>query len=1245
MVFPSPTQIISQSDSAPLSPEQVQKAHLKSKELDRALGLSPERDPTDDEFNQKEEEEICSDWDEAHIAYKNALLNMEVDICDSEEETKSDENVQDCLSVHGEKDSNIGDQPIIQQQITEQSPSIAVHTIQINAAQGSAFPHSGLGVVIPPEIAAQLAKGGVNLMLEPIQSAVEGEPARFAMKAVPIEQCEEIPSPKKSGNDSEGDSHNSETEDDTPIRKQQKKGLGSAHKGGSVRKYSLWTRISFTSDVRLSGMTVKEAKVKYNNPDRKRVAEWLKEYDQGLYSNLPSMYTQEELKKMYRLKGAGRKVQDSVLEQRLVEYYNQLKEELYPITTELLAYECLAHNEKFLGGASSPKFTSRVSDFLRHWRKRNIKTLRKPTSTGQKLPEGYTGKWEACSYYFYLETKGVPIANCYHGDETKIPVEEPPSKVYADKGAKRVPIRTSGQDKDNLTAFLVQNTLGDKLPLYPILRGNTTANRPGFHTKKNNSSIRQRFQEIINRKASIRKGWKGLQFWVNESAYMDEDTFKHWGRTVWKYRADSSGENQPHSVLLLDDLTSHKTKAVMDEFKRLYNTKIIILPGGLTPKAQIMDTHNNRPFKCSLKAKLRKMRLDKYNAAKAEAAKDPLHKGRVGVPRLTREEVVDAMIQAWEELDPKLGANAWVVVKLMPYELAQEKNWTPKEAFAEIRHLDWPWQMASNIKPKDVGSDVEDFEWDNVPVSHYAGTATPAEVRAQLAVAQAEQQETVSGEVTQSSHGDSEGTRASESDFTQTPFPAKTAPAKKSRTSPASRKPAPIFKFCLPPPLPCSNDQCPTSDRLTSSRCQSCSVAMHGNCLEDRLLCSTCYNARMVDAKHTQKQKRSAKSAGTDKPPAAAKKVKMSAGLSKGKASTSVKSKQAANVLPQAQMCFTPKRQPSCRDPLERAEERMLQDALKASLEEKFETLSPLKTLKEGEPALLVTYNTILKAQGRSEITALDVERLPAAVHSDGYGVLDQSEVVDMKHTKDAYLRFMHSKKQAPLIAHLLGPKNLALLDLLEREGNIRSCEINMNFRLYDLMTLLSYNFVTDSVITCYMHYLSSVYPNVYYVDPVLYKYCEDFSNTTLVRVETNWTFHEHIVWPLNLGNNHWVVAMFNSAPGSTIYYVDSLNGTDLEREKQRIPPNLYKVISILGNCLDPPRQWNPEIEVVLVPRQAKHNNDCAACVNEVARAFSRDPTGFVQGDADVMFESISLRCTQAAALMQWLYHDVCESA
>ena len=45
----------------------------------------------------------------------------------------------------------------------------------------------------------------------------------------------------------------------------------------------------------------------------------------------------------------------------------------------------------------------------------------------------------------------------------------------------------------------------------------------------------------------------------------------------------------------------------------------------------------------------------------------------------------------------------------------------------------------------------------------------------------------------------------------------------------------------------------------------------------------------------------------------------------------------------------------------------------------------------------------------------------------------------------------MHIKKQAPLIAHLVGPQKIALLDLFECSGNIWLCEINMNFRLYDL--------------------------------------------------------------------------------------------------------------------------------------------------------------------------------------------------
>jgi len=477
--------------------------------------------------------------------------------------------------------------------------------------------------------------------------------------------------------------------------------------------------MGITKDLRLGGLNMKAALEKWGAP-RRRVMQWLKEYDSGAYAELPDYYTQEELKAMKKLPGGGRPLKDPELEQKLVNYYNELNEELYPISSELLAYECLAHNDKFLGGADSPNFKIRIADYLRNWRRRNLKRLRVPTSTGQKLPAGYTGKWEASSYYFYLETKGYDPKWVYHGDETNQPDEDVPTRVYADLGAKRVPVRTAGQEKDNKTAFLVQNAYGEKLPLYPILRGDGQANRTGFHTKKNNSTVRQRFQAKINELSQSRKRWRGLQFWVNDTSYMDEEAFRHFGRTVWKYRAGKSGEEQPPSVLLLDDLTSHKTKKVLEEFRTLYNTKIIILPGGLTPKAQIMDVTNNRPFKVSVRSKQLKLRMKKYKQAKSAQATIPLLKGPVGIPTLTREETVDIMLQAWKELSPELGAKAWVTVKLMPYELAQKVGWSPKEAFSELRHCDFPWQASSKIKPADVDQeDLGAIEWDNVSLDFY----------------------------------------------------------------------------------------------------------------------------------------------------------------------------------------------------------------------------------------------------------------------------------------------------------------------------------------------------------------------------------------------------------------------------------------------------------------------------------------------------------------------------------------------
>ena len=123
-------------------------------------------------------------------------------------------------------------------------------------------------------------------------------------------------------------------------------------------------------------------------------------------------------------------------------------------------------------------------------------------------------------------------------------------------------------------------------------------------------------------------------------------------------------------------------------------------------------------------------------------------------------------------------------------------------------------------------------------------------------------------------------------------------------------------------------------------------------------------------------------------------------------------------------------------------------------------------------------------------------------------------------------------------------------------------------------MTLLSYRFTTDAVLTCYMHSLSSMYPNVYFMNTILYKLVEDYDRSDMT-VDGDMMFHDELVWPLNLGNNHWVVALMKTAPGRKIYSCDCMNGTDAEKESQSIPVNLLKAVRVLGSSMTPQQLWD----------------------------------------------------------------------
>ena len=74
-------------------------------------------------------------------------------------------------------------------------------------------------------------------------------------------------------------------------------------------------------------------------------------------------------------------------------------------------------------------------------------------------------------------------------------------------------------------------------------------------------------------------------------------------------------------------------------------------------------------------------------------------------------------------------------------------------------------------------------------------------------------------------------------------------------------------------------------------------------------------------------------------------------------------------------------------------------------------------------------------------------------------------------------------------------------------------------------------------------------------------------------------------------------------------FYMDTLNESK-EQVRASIPNKLVEKLTIFGTsgCI---KSFNPDIQVIMVPRQKKGNNNCGMCVNEMCKTFARDPEEF----------------------------------
>ena len=280
--------------------------------------------------------------------------------------------------------------------------------------------------------------------------------------------------------------------------------------------------------------------------------------------------SKENLEKMPRLKRAnrGKKAAWPELEVDLLAWITEKRNNglaILPSIVRLKALE-LAKNKKY----RIPEGHFKAGN---HWcqrfMKRNGLSHRQKTALAQRLPDDYEEKIVRFHRYIIDRRKehNFPLHLIANMDETALTFDMPPNRTVNNTGEKTIKIRTTGNEKNQVTVVLA--CCGDGLKLKPML----------IFKRKTIPKINNKHRVVVS---AQEKGW------------MDSEQMKVWIEKVWRARIGGLGRRK--SLLVYDAFEAHVTDTVKASFKR-ENTELAVIPGGLTSLLQPLDVSLNKPFK------------------------------------------------------------------------------------------------------------------------------------------------------------------------------------------------------------------------------------------------------------------------------------------------------------------------------------------------------------------------------------------------------------------------------------------------------------------------------------------------------------------------------------------------------------------------------------------------------------------------------------------------------------------------
>lgn len=259
------------------------------------------------------------------------------------------------------------------------------------------------------------------------------------------------------------------------------------------------------------------------------------------------------------------------IEKRVTQFIVEKRNEGLPITREMIQLKGLEEAKQL--NVSREIFKASLG-WCKRLMKRQGLSLRRRTSLAQRLPRDFEEKLLSFQRHIITLRKkhNYELKDIANADQTPVFFDMPSNLTVNKKGEKSIIIKTTGNERARLTVMLCVTGDGNKLPPYVILKRKTLP------------------KETLP---------PGIIFRVQEKGWMTEDLVLDWLRVVWARRPGCL--KSPRSMLVLDAFRGHLTTRVKSYLKNHTNSDLVIIPGGMTSKLQVLDVAVNKLFKDNLR--------------------------------------------------------------------------------------------------------------------------------------------------------------------------------------------------------------------------------------------------------------------------------------------------------------------------------------------------------------------------------------------------------------------------------------------------------------------------------------------------------------------------------------------------------------------------------------------------------------------------------------------------------------------